>query len=126
MSCGEHCARFWNARHRRRDNQLPIDSVSGISASGLAEDVLAATASRQRVALLEAMLARYFAKVEPVLDQQVANTIEMLRQRPASPVSGVASTVGLSERQLRRRLKPQSATAPSDLAGFSDSSDCWI
>lgn len=98
-----------------RDNQVPVDSVFGICASGLAEDVLAATASRQQVALLEAILARFFAKVEPVVDQSVAHTIEMLRRRPASPVSGVASTVGLSERQLRRRFEAAVGYGPKRL-----------
>jgi AraC-like DNA-binding protein len=98
-----------------RDNQVPIDSVFGVSASGLAEDVLAANASRQRVALLEAMLARYFAKVEPVVDQSVAHTIEILRRCPASPVSDVASTVGLSERQLRRRFEATVGYGPKRL-----------
>ena len=98
-----------------RDNQAPIDSVFGISASGLAEDVLAASASRQRVALLEAMLGRYFAEVEPVVDQPVAQAIEMLRRCPASPVSGVASAVGLSERQLRRRFEAAVGYGPRRL-----------
>jgi AraC-like DNA-binding protein len=98
-----------------RDSQVPIDSVFGISASGLAEDVLAVTAARQRVALLEAMLARYFTKVEPVVDQPVAHTIEMLRARPAWPVSGAASTVGLSERQLRRRFEAAVGYGPKRL-----------
>jgi AraC-like DNA-binding protein len=98
-----------------RDEQVRIDSVFGISASGLAEDVLAANAFRQRVALLEAVLARYFATVEPVVDQPVAHTIEMLRERPAWPVSGVASTVGLSERQLRRRFEAAVGYGPKRL-----------
>jgi AraC-like DNA-binding protein len=98
-----------------RDDQVPIDSVFGISASGLAEDVLAANASRQRVALLEAMLARYFAEVEPMVDQPVAQTIQVLRSRPASPVSCVASTVGLSERQLRRRFEAAVGYGPKRL-----------
>jgi AraC-like DNA-binding protein len=98
-----------------RDNLVPIDSMFGISASGLAEDVLAATASQQRVALLEAMLARYFTKVEPVVDKPVTLTVEMLRRRPASPVSGVASTVGLSERQLRRRFEAAVGYGPRRL-----------
>jgi AraC-like DNA-binding protein len=98
-----------------RDNRIAIDSVFGISASGLAEDMLAAYASRQRVELLEAMLGRYFSKVEPVVDQPVAHSIEMLRRRPASPVSGVASAVGLSERQLRRRFEAAVGYGPKRL-----------
>jgi hypothetical protein len=50
-----------------RDTRVRIDSVVGVSASGLAEDVLATTAFRQRLAFLEAVLAGYFAKVEPVV-----------------------------------------------------------
>jgi AraC-like DNA-binding protein len=98
-----------------RDDQVLIESVFGISATGLAEDVLAADAARQRVALLEAMLARYFAKAEPVVDQPVTHTIEMLRARPAWPVSDVASTVGLSERQLRRRFEAAVGYGPKRL-----------
>jgi AraC-like DNA-binding protein len=97
------------------DNQVRVDSVFGTSASELFEDVLAATASRQRVALLEAMLARYFAKDKPVVDQSVVHTIEMLRRCPASAVSGVASMVGLSERQLRRRFEAAVGYGPKRL-----------
>jgi AraC-like DNA-binding protein len=98
-----------------RDNQLPIESLFGISAGGLTEKLLATTISSQRVAILEAMLMRYFAKVEPVVDQPVAQTIEMLRRRPASPMSYVASTVGLSERQLRRRYEAAVGYGPKRL-----------
>lgn len=98
-----------------RDAQVRIDSVFGISTSGLAGDVLATTAFRQRVALLEAVLARYLVKVEPVVDQPVAHTIEMLRRDPARSVSGVASSVGLSERQLRRRFEAAVGYGPKRL-----------
>jgi AraC-like DNA-binding protein len=97
------------------DSQTPIDSVFGISASGLAEHVLAASTSRQRVTLLEAMLTRHFTKVEPAVDKPVAHTIEVLRRRPVLPVSGVASTVGLSERQLRRRFEAAVGYGPKRL-----------
>jgi AraC-like DNA-binding protein len=112
---GAAAAVMGNPVSELRDHRAPIDSVFGISASGLAEDVLAANASRQRVALLEAMLARYFAKVEPAVDQSVAYTVEILRRRPVLPVSGVASTVGLSERQLRRRFEAAVGYGPKRL-----------
>jgi AraC-like DNA-binding protein len=98
-----------------RDNQLPVESLFGISATGLTEKLFATTISGQRVEILEAMLVRYFAKVEPVVDQPVTHTIEMLRRRPASPVSDVASTVGLSERQLRRRFEAAVGYGPKRL-----------
>jgi AraC-like DNA-binding protein len=98
-----------------RDNQVPIDSVFGISTSGLVEKLLTTTTSAQRVAMLEAMLARYFVKVEPVVDQPVAHTIQMLRSRPARPVSGVAAAVGLSERQFRRRFEAAVGYGPKRL-----------
>jgi len=87
-----------------KDNQVPVDSVFGISASGLAQDVLDANDSRQQVSLLQVALARYFAQREPVVDRPIAHAIEMLRQCSPLPVRGVAATVGLSERQLRRRF----------------------
>jgi AraC-like DNA-binding protein len=49
-------------------------------------------------------LAGHFARVEPVVDRPVAHAIEMLRAGSTLPVCGVASTVGMSERQLRRRF----------------------
>lgn len=98
-----------------RDTQIRIDSVFGTSAAGLAEDVLAANAFRQRVALLEAVLARYLVKVDPVVDQPVARSIEMLRIHPPRCVSDVASRVGLSERQLRRRFDAAVGFGPKRL-----------
>jgi AraC-like DNA-binding protein len=87
-----------------RDSRLAVDSAFGMSASRLAQDVFAKADSRQRVSLLQVALARHFDRVEPVVDRPVAHAIEMLRACPALPVCGVASTVGLSERQLRRRF----------------------
>lgn len=87
-----------------RDNQIPVDSVFGISASGLAQDVLATNDSRQRVLLLQVALARCVAQAEPAVDRPVAHAIEMLRECSALPVCAIASAVGLSERQLRRRF----------------------
>lgn len=98
-----------------RDDQVPMDTVFGMSASSLAEDVMATNTCRQRVALLEAALAHYFAKVEPTVDQPVAHTIEMLRRDPACSVSGTASAVGLSERQLRRRFEAAVGYGPKRL-----------
>lgn len=98
-----------------RDTQIRVDSVFGTSASGLAEDVLEANAFRQRVALLAAVLARYVVKIDPVVDQPVAHSIEMLRVHPARSVSDVASSVGLSERQLRRRFDAAVGFGPKRL-----------
>ncbi|QLL08254.1 helix-turn-helix domain-containing protein [Mycobacterium vicinigordonae] len=98
-----------------RDTQVRIDSVFGASASGLAEDVLAAKAFRQRIALLEAVLARYLVKVAPVVDKSVVDSIEMLRLHPTRSVSAVAFSVGLSERQLRRRFDAAVGYGPKRL-----------
>jgi transcriptional regulator GlxA family with amidase domain len=87
-----------------RDNQIPVDSAFGVSTSQLTQEVFAKTDARQRVSLLQMALGRHFAQVEPVVDRPVAHAIEMLRQCSALPVCGIASTVGLSERQLRRRF----------------------
>lgn len=98
-----------------RDTQIRIDSVFGTSASEIAENVLAANAFRRRVALLEAVLARYLVKLDPMVDQPVAHSIEILRNRPACCVSDVASSVGLSERQLRRRFDAAVGFGPKRL-----------
>jgi AraC-like DNA-binding protein len=98
-----------------RDNQVAIDRLFGISASRLAEDMLAANTFQQRVMMLASTLESYFARVEPVVDQPVAHTIEMLRSHPTCSVSSVASTVGLSERQLRRRFEAAVGYGPKRL-----------
>lgn len=87
-----------------RDNQVQVDSLFGISASELAQDVLNANDFRRQVSLLQVAVVRYFAQTEPAVDRPVAHAIDILRQCPPQPVCGVASTIGLSERQLRRRF----------------------
>jgi AraC-like DNA-binding protein len=98
-----------------RDNQVPVDSLLGMSATRLAADMMATNGCRQRVALIEAALTRHFAKIEPAVDEPVAYTIEMLRRYPASPVSRMASMVSLSERQLRRRFEAGVGYGPKRL-----------
>jgi len=98
-----------------RDHLVPIDSVIGVAGHGLTDKLLCTTASRQRVALLEGVLAGFFADAEPVVDQPVAKAVEMLRSRPQWPVSGLALAVGLSERQLRRRFDAAVGYGPKRL-----------
>jgi AraC-like DNA-binding protein len=98
-----------------KDHQVAIDSVFGVAGSRLAENLFGTTTSRQRVMLLEDALAAYFGVVEPVVDQPVARAVEMLRIRPDQPVSSLASAVGLSERQLRRRFRAAVGYGPKRL-----------
>jgi AraC-like DNA-binding protein len=95
--------------------RLPLDSASGISGSRLVEEVLGATAPRERIALLADAVAAYFAHTAPVVDRAVARAVSVLRARPDTQVSTLAADVGLSERQLRRRFEAAVGYGPKRL-----------
>jgi AraC-like DNA-binding protein len=87
------------------DRQIPVDSIFGRRGYAVAEKVLAATVPSDRVTALGDMLAGYLASAEPSVDPAVTWVIEAVRRHPQQPVSHLATAVGLSERQLRRRFE---------------------
>jgi hypothetical protein len=57
---------------------------------------------------------------------RVIRAVGMLQRRPLGPVSGLADAVGLSERQLRRRVESAVGYGPKRFARILRFSDCWI
>jgi hypothetical protein len=108
------------------DQQVRLDSILGVRDFLMAEKALAATTPSQPVVALQNVLTGYLADSHPLIDTAVTRAIGMMGRHPDRPVSSLAVAVDLSERQLRRRLRPLSATAPSGLAGSFDSSVCSI
>jgi AraC-like DNA-binding protein len=94
---------------------VPVDSVFGVTGDRVTETVFAATTPSQRVAALQQMLTEYLADTEPVVDTAVIGAIGLLQQRPHWPVSDLAATVDLSERQLRRRFETAVGFGPKRL-----------
>src|SRR5690606_27844682 len=57
------------------------------------------------------------ARRAPALDPQVMACIGLIiRSRGAVPISKIAATVGLSERQLRRRFRSMTGLTPKEYA----------
>ena len=97
------------------NRRLPLDSAFGITGSRLADSVLGATTPRERIALLADALADYFAHTDPVVDRAVARAVSLLRAQPDTRVSTLAAEIGLSERQLRRRVEAAVGYGPKRL-----------
>jgi AraC-like DNA-binding protein len=95
--------------------RLPLDSAFGVTGSRLADSVLSATTPRERMALLAAAVADYFAATAPVVDRAVARAVSLLRAQPDTQVSRLAGEIGLSERQLRRRFEAAVGYGPKRL-----------
>lgn len=87
-----------------KDCRVPLDSVFGVAGYRMTENLFATTTPRKRVAMLQTMLSEYFADVEPLVDHVVVRAVQLLQMQPDSPVSCLATAVGLGERQLRRRF----------------------
>jgi AraC-like DNA-binding protein len=94
------------------DRQLPMGSIFGRRGDLVAEKVLTATTPRDRVTALQDMLIGYLARAEPSVDTAVTRVIGVLQQHPEQPVSRLAATVDLSERQLRRRFESSVGYGP--------------
>jgi AraC-like DNA-binding protein len=95
--------------------RVPLDSAFGIANQCVAENLLGTTAPIRRMSILCDLVADYFARTEPELDQPVAQAVSMLRSRPDRPVSALADEVGLSDRQLRRRFEAAVGYGPKRL-----------
>jgi AraC-like DNA-binding protein len=116
---------------------IPVDSVFGVVGSRVAESLLDATTSVQRISMLTDLVARYFASNDPVVDRPVARAVEVLRSQPDKPITELADEVGLSERQLRRRFGVAVGYGPKrlgrvfrfqrllDLVHASDGATAW-
>ncbi|MEB4212290.1 helix-turn-helix domain-containing protein [Mycobacterium sp. 94-17] len=86
------------------DHRVTIDAILGTRGSGIGERVVAATSAGQRVAALQELLTGYLAASEPLPDAAVTRAIRTVQRDPDLPVSSLAASVDLSERQLRRRF----------------------
>jgi AraC-like DNA-binding protein len=97
------------------DMRVPLDSAFGVAGSRMAESLLGATTPSRRMLLLANLVADYFADSDPVVDRPVARAVAVLRAQPDRPVSALATEVGLSERQLRRRFENAVGYGPKRL-----------
>ena len=98
-----------------RDMRVLLDSAFGVAGSRIAESLFATTTPNQRMSLLADLVAIYFAETDPVVDRPVARAVATLRAQPDQPVSALATEVGLSERQLRRRFEAAVGYGPKRL-----------
>jgi AraC-like DNA-binding protein len=111
-----------------RDRAASLDAVWGRAGTALAErlvdggsagrDRTPATAggsARRRMALLVDGIASRLDRA-PAVDPAVSQSVAVLRDDPATPVPALAADVGLSERQLRRRVESAVGYSPRTLA----------
>jgi transcriptional regulator GlxA family with amidase domain len=96
--------------------RVPLDSAFGLTSAHVAENMLGATTPDRRVSLSTEMVARHFADLNPEIDRPVARAVAVLRAQPDRRVSGLATEIGLSERQLRRRFEAAVGYGPKRLA----------
>lgn len=98
-----------------RNIRVPVDVAFGVAGSRLVESLLDATTPTQRLSRLADLVADYLADADPVLDRPIARAVGLLRAQPGRPVSALATEVGLSERQLRRRFEAAVGYGPKRL-----------
>lgn len=104
-----------------RDRSVALDALWGRAGRELADrlgDVTSAgpdgSAARRMALLVDGLVAR--VDPAPDVDPAVARSVAMLREDAATPVPALAAEVGLSERQLRRRLESAVGYPPRTLA----------
>ncbi len=98
-----------------RDMRVPLDSAFGVAGSQIVESLLAAMTPSRRISSLADLVAGYFAQTNPVVDRPVARAVAALHGQPDRPVSALATEIGLSERQLRRRFEAAVGYGPKRL-----------
>jgi AraC-like DNA-binding protein len=98
-----------------RNMRVPLDAAFGVASSRIVESLLDATTPAQRVSRLADLVADRLADADPVLDRPVTWAVRLLRAQPGRPVSALATEVGLSERQLRRRFEAAVGYGPKRL-----------
>jgi AraC-like DNA-binding protein len=98
-----------------RDLEIPLDAVLGSVAAETRERLAHTSAWRDRLdVIVESLLGR-LDRVR-ALDEVVANAAAILEDDPNPRITRVADEVGLSERQLRRRVEETVGYSPRTLA----------
>lgn len=98
-----------------RDRTVPLDELWGSSAGELIERCAAAP-PEERVALLTGAVAARLAAGRHHVDEAAVLAADLIAGRPDHPVPDLADRVGVSERQLRRRLDDAVGYSPRTLA----------
>jgi AraC-like DNA-binding protein len=101
-----------------RDTRVSLEAVWGRDGHELEERVAAASPADGLAALQERLLARLGAAREPRPDPLVAAAVHLLEGHAVLPgrVGGLGDTLGLGERQLRRRFHAAVGYGPKTLA----------
>jgi AraC-like DNA-binding protein len=98
-----------------RDRDVAVEDVWGRGGAELTERVAEGRGWRARMAMLvDDVTGRVDEDREP--DPVALGAVEVLGGRPSRPLSRLADDVGLSERQLRRRVEAAVGYPPSTLA----------
>jgi AraC-like DNA-binding protein len=101
-----------------RDSRVSLEDVWGRDGRELEERVAAASPTDGLAVLQERLLARLGAAREPRPDPLVAAAVHLLEGHAVLPgrVGGLGDTLGLGERQLRRRFHAAVGYGPKTLA----------
>jgi AraC-like DNA-binding protein len=101
-----------------RDTRVPLEAVWGRDGRELEERVAAASPADGPAVLQQRLLARLAAAREPRPDPLVAAAVHLLEGHAVLPgrVGGLGDTLGLGERQLRRRFHAAVGYGPKILA----------
>jgi AraC-like DNA-binding protein len=99
-----------------RDDRVPLESVWGGVARSLEEALAAEPEPAARRALLGRAVAARARALPGPRDPFVAEAVARVRRDPAAAVSALAPALGVSERHLRRRLRPALGYGPKTLA----------
>jgi AraC-like DNA-binding protein len=96
------------------DHDLPADELYGSWAVALGEALADASSPDEAAALLERAVGERLAD-SPELDPVVAEAVQRLHPAEASDVRALASSLYVSERQLRRRCEAATGMTPKTL-----------
>ncbi len=97
------------------DARVDLDALWGRAAGPLAERLAGATGAEQAMAMLEGEVLARLPSARPT-DPLVEAVVDHLRQAPPAPVvSRIATALGSSERQLRRRCLAAFGYGPKTL-----------
>jgi AraC-like DNA-binding protein len=99
-----------------RDDRVPLEALWGAAARRLEAALAAEPGPAARRALLERAVAARARRLAVPLDPLVAEAVARVRRDPSAAVSGLAPALGVSERHLRRRLRPALGYGPKTLA----------
>ena len=98
-----------------RDQHVALDDLWGRAGATIAAQCLETEQEERRVAILTDALQRRLAEADPV-DPVGLGIATLLSEHPERSVPALADDVGLSERQLRRRVEDAIGYSPRTLA----------